>query len=56
MPHIAYPDVIEADDIDIDAYLCDDEIPEYRLRSQNYSADDEDKHVPYAAGIMVDSL
>jgi RNA polymerase sigma-54 factor len=44
-------DVIEADDIDIDAYLSDDEIPEYRLRSQNYSADDEDKHVPYAAGI-----
>jgi RNA polymerase sigma-54 factor len=44
-------EVIEADDIDIDAYLSDDEIPEYRLRSQNYSADDEDKHVPYAAGI-----
>ncbi|MAV08280.1 MAG: RNA polymerase sigma-54 factor [Gammaproteobacteria bacterium] len=44
-------EIIEADDIDIDAYLSDDEIPEYRLRAQNYSADDEDKHVPYAAGI-----
>ncbi len=44
-------EVIETDDIDIDAYLSDDEIPEYRLRSQNYSADDEDKHVPYAAGV-----
>lgn len=44
-------EIIEADDIDIDAYLSDDEIPEYRLRSQNYSADDEDKHVPYAAGV-----
>ena len=44
-------EIIEAEDIDIDAYLSDDEIPEYRLRSQNYSSDDEEKHVPYAAGI-----
>jgi RNA polymerase sigma-54 factor len=44
-------EVIEADAIDIDAYLSDDEIPEYRLRTQNYSPDDEDKHVPYAAGV-----
>ena len=44
-------EVIDAEDIDIDAYLSDDEIPEYRLRAQNYSTDDEEKHVPYAAGI-----
>ena len=44
-------EVIETEDIDIDAYLSDDEIPEYRLRAQNYSTDDEEKHVPYAAGI-----
>jgi len=44
-------EIIEAEDIDIDAYLSDDEIPEYRLRAQNYSTDDEEKHVPYAAGI-----
>lgn len=44
-------DIIEADDIDIDAYLSDDEIPEYRLRAQNYSSDDEEKQIPYAAGI-----
>ena len=44
-------EVIEAEDIDIDAYLSDDEIPEYRLRAQNYSADDEDKQIPYAGGI-----
>lgn len=44
-------EIIEADDIDIDAYLSDDEIPEYKLRAQNYSADDEEKHVPYAAGV-----
>ncbi len=44
-------EVIEAEDIDIDAYLSDDEIPEYRLRAQNYSADDENKQIPYAGGI-----
>ena len=44
-------EIIETNDIDIDAYLSDDEIPEYRLRAQNYSPDDEEKHVPYAAGI-----
>ena len=44
-------EVIEADDIDIDAYLSDDEIPDYRLRAQNYSTDDEDKQIPYAGGV-----
>lgn len=38
------------DEIDIDQYLSDDEIPEYRLQANNYSSDDEDKSVPYAAG------
>ena len=37
-------------EIDVDEYLSDDEIPSYRLQANNYSADDEDKHVPYAAG------
>ncbi|MBL7473894.1 RNA polymerase factor sigma-54 [Robertkochia sediminum] len=41
---------INADDINVDEYLSDDEIPEYRLQSSNYSSDDEDKQVPYAAG------
>ena len=41
---------IDADDINIDEYLSDDEIPEYRTQANNYSADDEDKSVPYAAG------
>lgn len=40
---------IEAD-IDVDEYLSDDEIPSYRLQANNYSADDEEKHVPYASG------
>ncbi|GHA23773.1 RNA polymerase sigma-54 factor [Salinimicrobium marinum] len=42
-------ETIEAD-IDVDEYLSDDEIPNYRLQANNYSADDEDKHVPYASG------
>ena len=42
-------DTIETE-INIDEYLSDDEIPEYRLRANNYSIDDEDKQVPYASG------
>lgn len=41
---------IDTDEINIDDYLSDDEIPEYRTQANNYSADDEDKRVPYAAG------
>ncbi|MGB7786502.1 MAG: RNA polymerase factor sigma-54 [Salinimicrobium sp.] len=41
---------IEAE-IDVDEYLSDDEIPNYRLQANNYSADDEDRQVPYASGI-----
>lgn len=37
-------------EVNIDEYLSDDEIPEYRLHANNYSADDEDKQVPYASG------
>ncbi len=42
---------INAEDINIDDYLSDDEVPDYRTRSNNYSTDDEEKSVPYAAGI-----
>ncbi|NNE77459.1 MAG: RNA polymerase factor sigma-54 [Pricia sp.] len=42
---------INAEDINIDDYLSDDEIPDYRTKANNYSADDEEKNVPYAAGI-----
>ena len=41
---------IGAEDINVDDYLSDDEIPEYRLQANNYSSDDEEKTVPYAAG------
>lgn len=38
------------DDINVDEYLSDDEIPSYRTQSNNYSSDDEDRNIPYAAG------
>ncbi|PQJ82885.1 RNA polymerase factor sigma-54 [Polaribacter glomeratus] len=41
---------IDADDINIDEYLSDDETPSYKTQANNYSADDEEKNVPYAAG------
>ncbi|WP_041632673.1 RNA polymerase factor sigma-54 [Maribacter sp. HTCC2170] len=41
---------INTDDINIDDYLSDDEIPDYRTKANNYSADDDEKSVPYAAG------
>ncbi len=43
-------DSINADDINVDDYLSDDEIPNYRTQTSNYSADDEEKNVPYASG------
>ncbi len=42
---------IETDEIDIDQYLSDDEIPSYRLYSNNYSSDDEERSVPLSGGI-----
>ena len=41
---------IDTDEIDIDAYLSDDEIPNYRIRSNNHSADDENKEIPFSGG------
>lgn len=41
---------INTEDINIDEYLSDDEIPDYRMRANNYSADDEEKSIPYASG------
>lgn len=42
---------IESDDLNVDEYLSDDEIPDYRLQANNYSADDEDSKVPISGGI-----
>ena len=38
-------------EINIDDYLSDDEIPSYKLQSNNYSGDDEDSQIPYSGGI-----
>lgn len=42
-------DIIETE-FDVDEYLSDDEIPNYKTYSNNYSPDDDDNKVPYAAG------
>ncbi|MHB1105887.1 MAG: RNA polymerase factor sigma-54 [Lutibacter sp.] len=41
---------INADDINIDEYLSDDEIPNYKTQANNYSSDDEEKDIPFASG------
>lgn len=41
---------IEAEDINVDEYLSDDEVPDYRLKANNYSKDDEDSRVPISGG------
>jgi RNA polymerase sigma-54 factor len=44
-------DSIDADDINIDEYLSDDETPDYKLKTNNYSDDDEDRSMPIAASV-----
>lgn len=36
------------DDVNWDEYLSDDEVPSYKTRANNYSADDEERTVPIA--------
>ncbi|WP_298484353.1 RNA polymerase factor sigma-54 [uncultured Maribacter sp.] len=43
-------ETITAEDINIDDYLSDDETPDYRTKANNYSADEDEKSIPYAAG------
>lgn len=43
-------DTINAEDINVDEYLSDDEVPDYRMQANNYSVDDEEKSIPYASG------
>ena len=42
---------IDTSDINIDEYLSDDEIPNYKTYTNNYSDDDEDRAIPYAQGV-----
>jgi len=40
---------IQTEDINIDEYLSDDEIPDYRLYNNNYSDDDQEQEFPVVA-------
>lgn len=40
----------EDSEFNIDEYLSDEDIPNYRLQANNYSASDEEKSMPYAGG------
>ncbi|WP_374505306.1 RNA polymerase factor sigma-54 [Flavobacterium sp.] len=42
---------IDADEINIDDYLSDDDTPDYKTQTNNYSDDDEDHDIPFAAPI-----
>ena len=42
---------IDTGDINIDEYLSNDETPDYKYQTNNYSDDDDDKTLPFAAPI-----
>jgi RNA polymerase sigma-54 factor len=44
-------DNIEAEDINIDEYLSNDETPDYKLQANNYSDDDDDRESPFASPV-----
>ena len=39
------------DEINVEDYLSDDDIPDYKLKSNNHSADDEEKNMPFISGV-----
>ena len=41
---------IDTDNIDIDAYLSDDEVPNYRIQANNQSSNDEKREIPFSGG------
>ena len=49
-------DSIEMEDINIDEYLSDDEIPQYKLQTNNHSSDEDDNRIPYAGGVTFHQL
>ena len=44
-------DHIDTQDINIDDYLSNDETPDYKYQTNNYSDDDEDRSAPFAAPV-----
>jgi len=39
------------DQINIEDYLSDDDVPDYKLKTNNHSADDEEKNMPFISGV-----
>ena len=50
-PYDDYQNDQKIDTDDINAYLSDDEIPNYRIQSSNQSTDDEVREIPFSGGI-----
>lgn len=44
-------DSIDANEINIDEYLSNDETPDYKTQTNNYSDDDEDRDIPFVAAV-----
>lgn len=44
------PTESDQDDFNVDDYLSDDEIPDYRTKSDNYPDESEDRVIPFATG------
>ena len=42
---------IDSGEINIDEYLSNDETPDYKLKANNYSDDDDDREMPFASPI-----
>ncbi len=42
---------VDAEEINIDDYLSNDDTPDYKTQTNNYSDDDEDHDAPFAAPI-----
>ena len=38
-------------EINVEDYLSDDDVPDYKLKSNNHSIDDEQKNIPFVSGI-----
>ncbi len=46
----SYVNPLQNDDFNYDDYTCDDETPDYKLRTNNYSPDDDNDEIPISSG------
>lgn len=42
---------LENEDFNLDEYISDDEVPDYRLYANNYSKDDKQEDIPFSSGM-----